>query len=273
MWKLVAMLMLATTASVTGACAQLVRGGVVAAQAALPISTEQEIALGRSGVQQLLQNPQVRLYENPEVTAYVTRVGLLMARHAKRPDLPWTFRILESDDSNAMALPGGFIFVTTGALKAMQNEAQLAGVLGHEVAHVAERHGIDQIKRALVAEGILISALGTSPAAAQIAGTIVAQLVLRGYGREAELAADRLGVRYMASEQYAPQQLGAFLQILARASQPPGWLVPLTTHPPIDQRMAQLDQVIASQRLKGDKLDTEQFDTATGPLQGGGAGP
>lgn len=273
MRKLVAMLMLATTVSVVGGCAQVVRGGAVAAQAALPISTEQEIAIGRAGVQQLLQDPKHKLYENPQVTSYVTGIGRLMAKHADRPELPWTFYVLDSADRNAMALPGGFIFVTTGALQAMENEAQLAGVLGHEVAHVAARHGVDQIKRTLVAQGIVISALGTSPEAAQIAGTVVAELVLRGYGREAELESDRLGVRYMAQEGYAPQQLGAFLRILAQGGDTPGWLAPLTTHPPVDQRVARLDQVIVSQKLKGNKLEPREFKAATGPLQGGGAGP
>ncbi|HEY9856369.1 MAG TPA: M48 family metallopeptidase [Stenomitos sp.] len=272
MRKLVAMLMLASAVSVTGGCAQLVRGGAVAAQAAAPVTTDEEIALGRAGVQELLKQPGTKLYDDPKVNAYVTQIGREMAARANRPELPWTFYVVDAPEQNALSLPGGFIFVTTGALRAMQNEAQLAGVLGHEVGHVAARHGVDQLKRALVAQGILISALGTSPQAAQIAGQIAAELVLRGYGREAELEADRLGARYMASDNYDPRQLAAFLETLAKSGQAPAWLAPLETHPPIEQRLAQLNQVIASQHLKGDKLDAQQFLTATAPLQGGGAG-
>lgn len=273
MWKLVAALTLATSVGVTGGCAQLLRGGAVAAKAAIPISTEQEIALGSSGVQELLRDPRNKLYDNPQVNAYVTRIGREMAGHSGRPELPWTFYVLESPDRNAMAMPGGFIFVTTGALQAMQNEAQLAGVLGHEVGHVAKRHGIDQIKRALVAQGIVIGTLGSSPQAAQIAGAVVAEIVLRGYGREAEFEADKIGAEYMAQENYAPQQLAEFLKILAQGGQTPGWLAPLTTHPPVAERVAELNQVIASEQLKGATLDAEEFKAATGPLQGGGAGP
>lgn len=273
MRKIVAMLMLAAMAGTTGACSQLVRGGAVAAQAALPVSDEQEVAIGRAGVQQLLGQPDTRLYDNAQVNAYVTRIGRMMAQNTDRPDLPWTFYVLDSPEQNAMALPGGFIFVTTGALKAMRNEAQLAGVIGHEVGHVAARHGVEQLKRTLVAQGILISALGTSPQAAQIAGQVAAELVLRGYGREAELEADRLGVTYMAHDGYEPHQLAAFLQILAQGGEPPRWLVPLTTHPPVEERVAQLDQVIASEHLQGSKLAADPFETAVAPLQGGGAGP
>jgi len=273
MRKLVAMLMLASAVSVGGGCSQLVRGGAVAAQAAAPVTDEEEVAIGRAGVQELLKQPTTKLYDDPQVNAYVTQIGQLMAAHANRPQLPWTFYVVDAKEQNALALPGGFIFVTTGALRAMQNEAQLAGVLGHEVGHVAARHGVDQMKRALVAQGILISALGTSPQAAQIAGQVAAELVLRGYGREAELEADRLGAQYMASDQYDPRQLAAFLQVLAQGGQTPAWLAPLTTHPPVEQRVAQLNQVITSERLKGNKLDTAEFKTAIGPLLGGGAGP
>lgn len=272
MRKLLAACALAVTLSTTSGCAQLIVGGLSILQGILPISKEQEIAMGAASAQQILASPDVRVYANPQVLAYVQRVGMAMVHRSGRPDLPWRFFVLDSPQQNAFALPGGFIFITTGALQAMTNEAQLAGVLGHEIAHVTARHGVEQIRRALVARGLLLSALGSSPQAAQIAGQIGAQVVLRGYGREAELEADRLGAGFAARGNYDPRQLERYLQILARQGQPPAWLVPIATHPPVAERIANLERTIAANRLKGSELRAGTFQTAMAPLLGGGAG-
>ncbi|HEY9855575.1 MAG TPA: M48 family metallopeptidase [Stenomitos sp.] len=272
MRKLLLACALAFSVATTSGCVQLIIGGLNILQGLLPVSRDQEIAMGAAAAQQLLSSPQVRLYDNPQVLAYVQRVGMAMVRQSGRTDLPWRFYVVVAPEQNAFALPGGFVFITTGALQAMSNEAELAGVLGHEVGHVAARHGVEQIRRALVARGFLISTLGTSPQAAQIAGQIVAQIVLKGYGREAELEADRLGARYAARAGYDPRQLEAFLQVLAKQGEPPGWLMPLETHPTIADRLQNLDRTIASQNLHGNELGQDSFRTAMAPLMGGGAG-
>lgn len=266
-----ALLVSCLVATGTG-CAQLLVGGLIALQSILPVSDEQEVLMGRESARQLILQPGVRVYTQPEVNAYVQGVGKALAAKSRRPNLPWTFIIVDSPDKNAFTMPGGYIFITTGALRAMENEAQLAAVLAHEIAHVDARHGVDQIKRALLARGILVSALGSSPEAAQVVGQIASTIVLRGYGREAELQADELGASLASKANYDPRQLAAFLRTLARGNDPPGWLGPLATHPSVDERVARLEQVISQQQLKGNKVDRNNFLSATAPLQGGGAG-
>lgn len=272
MKRLLAACVLASTLSVTG-CAQLFAGGLVAIQGLLPVSDEQEVAMGAAAVQEIFSDPAAKLYRDPTVNAYVSRIGARVVKQSSRPNLPWQFYVLDSPEQNAFALPGGFLFITTGALAAMQNEAQLAGVLGHEAGHVAARHGVNQVKRAMLAQGLLISTLGSSPQAAQVAGRIATELVLRGYGRDAELEADRLGVVYAAKENYDPHQLEAFLRILAQHGEAPRWLAPLATHPNVDERVAVIERTINERKLKGNLVDRESFMAATAPLQGGGAGP
>lgn len=253
-------------------CAQLFVGGLVAAQALLPVSDAQEVAIGEAGAQQILAQPGVRVRPDPVLAAYVGQVGQRMARLTGRPALPWRFFVLEDPDRNAFALPGGFIFVTTGVLRVMSNEAQLAGVLGHEAAHVARRHGVAQLKRTMVAQGVLISTLGTSPQVAQLAGRLAAELALRGYGRQAELEADQLGARYAAGARYDPRQLISFLQVLGRSERRAPWLGPLETHPGTGERVARLEAEISREQLKGERLETQAFQQATAPLSSGGAG-
>lgn len=247
-------------------CAQLLRGAIIQAQAAQPISTEQEIAIGNAAAERLLSNPEVQLYQGEQVTAYVARIGKGIADLTPRKTLPWSFQVLESKDKNALSLPGGKIYITTGSLQAMENEAQLAGVLAHEIAHITQRHGIDQVKRAMVAQGILVSTLGTSPRAAQVAGIIAAEIVLRGYGRDAEYDADRQGAIYASQANYDPRALIRFLQLLG-SGEAPGWLTPIETHPPINDRIKRLNLQIAESRLPGNVLNTAQYKASTAPLK------
>lgn len=272
MRKLLTACALAITLVDTSGCVQLIVGGFGILQGLLPVSKEQEVAMGAAAAQQILARPDVRLYTDPKVLTYVQRVGMTMVQRSGRVDLPWRFFVIDAPQQNAFALPGGFIFITTGALRAMSNEAQLAGVLGHEIGHVTARHGVEQIRRALIARGLLISALGSSPQAAQIAGQIGAQIVLRGYGREAELEADALGATFAARANYDPRQLEAYLQVLGKQGKRPAWLGPLETHPRVEDRIAHLEQVIVAKGLRGSELRAMSFQTAVSPLLGGGAG-
>jgi predicted Zn-dependent protease len=251
----------------TTGCAQLLIGGLTAAQALQPISDEQEVAIGNAAVQQLAADPNFRLYSGQALNQYVARVGLDLARDTSRANLPWRFGVVVSDDLNAFALPGGVICVTTGALKAMKNEAELAAVLAHEIAHVVERHGIDQMKRAMVAQGLAIAALGTSPQIAQAAGSIALQIVLNGYGRDAEFEADRVGAQLAAANRYDPEALVGFLQtIAARGGETPGWLVPLSNHPTVQQRVQAIEAIVREKKLTGSVTNASQFKRETAPL-------
>lgn len=259
--------LVALALSVSG-CAQLLVGGLTAAQALQPISEAQEIQIGQAAAQEVLSDPKVRLYPDAQVDAYVTRVGARMAARSERPGLPWEFRVIQDPSLNAFALPGGQIFITTGALKAMKNEAELAGVLGHEVAHVAHKHGLDKLKQAMVAQGLLIAALGSSPELLQQAGKIALQLVLNGYGRAAELEADRYGTLYEARESYDPHALANFLQTLtATSGETPAWLGALSTHPSLAERLETIRQTIAQNHLSGGQARQAEFLAGTAPLR------
>lgn len=272
MRRLLVGLVLGATLGANNGCGQVLRGGAAAAQAALPVSQAQEIAMGQAGVQQILSDPHNHLYTNPTINAYVTRVGMKMAAQTGRTGLPWKFYLLDSPKVNAFSLPGGFVFIYTGALKAMTNEAQLAGVLGHECGHVALRHGVEKLKQELLAQGILLSALGQSPQAEQVVGIVVATLVLNHYGRDEELQADTQGALYASRAGYDPHQLETFLEVLSKSGEPPAWLEPLQDHPSTAERVAHLQQVITTRHLTGTALGTVPFREALTPLSGGGAG-
>lgn len=259
---------LAVLATGLSGCAQLLLGGLTAAQALQPISDDHEVQIGRSAAQELLNDPKTEVVTDSGLTAYVKEVGGRMAANSERPTLPWAFYVVKDAELNAFALPGGQIFVTTGALKAMRNEAELAGVLGHEVAHVAHKHGIEKLKQAMVAQGLAIATLGSSPDLVQKAGSIALTLVLNGQGRSAELEADRFGTLYQAHDHYNPKALGDFLQTIeATSGSTPAWLGVLSTHPPISERLETIRQTIAQNHLSGTLTREPDFLNATRSLR------
>lgn len=222
----------------------LLRGAAIAAQG-LFITERDEVALGSATAAQILR--QVPLAQDRTLQAYVTSVGRQVAARSERPNLPYRFFVVDSRDINAFAAPGGFVFVTTGALALMKNEAQLAGVLGHEIAHVAKKHSLQAIRKALIAQGIATAILTDSPTQlTAIAANIGATLILRGFDRQAELEADALGALYAMRTGYDPRALTGFLTALARQSgEVPTWLVPVANHPRSDDRVARLNALLA----------------------------
>mgnify|MGYP001793948217 CR=1 FL=1 len=196
------------------------------------------------------------------IREYVTEVGMSMVPFVEDgvPDeLPWEFTILNSDVLNAFALPGGQVFITRGLAAQLTNEAELAGVLGHEIGHVTARHGNRQMSNAvalqtgLAAGSIVIGAADDDSVlrrygqyglpVAQIGG----QLVVLRYGRSAEYQADELGMRYMSRAGYKPSGQRGVMMTLARLSEgaqrPPVWLA---THPFPDDRVARIDNLLNS---------------------------
>lgn len=254
--------------AVTPGCAQVLLGGLVAGQALAPITDEQEVAIGRSAAQEVLADPKTPASSHAQVASYVQQVGAKVAARSERPGLPYEFHVIVSDEPNAFALPGGQIFVTTAALEAMRNEAELAGVLAHEVTHVAHRHGIDQLRRAMLAQGIAIAALGSTPALAQQAGKIALDLVLKGYSRTAESESDEYGARFSSAAGYDPHGLATFLDTLRQQlGDTPKAFEPLSDHPVISDRIRHLDAVIAEQHLTGTQVGAETFLAQTQPLR------
>lgn len=180
------------------------------------MSEQDEINLGKQVNQQVLQ--QYSVYQDAALQDYVQYVGEKVAARSDRPDLQYHFTVLDSDEVNAFALPGGWVYITRGIMAYLNSEAQLAAVLGHEVGHVAARHAVRQYSANQLTSlgaalgGAFIPGLGQA-ASQQLLG-LLGTAMLRGYGREHELEADKLGAEYLARSGYDPDAILAVLRTL-----------------------------------------------------------
>ena len=197
------------------------------------LSEAEELAIGQQ--QDVEIRREMGVYDDPELQRYVNDIGQQLARHSHRPDLQWTFTIVDSPAINAFALPGGYVYVTRGILAYLDDESELAGVLGHEIGHVTARHAAQAYTRQAQASlGLMVLGIfvpSTQPFT-DLGATGLGVLFLR-HGREAEIEADRLGVEYGAGAGYDPTGVPRFLATLARVSAlsergMPNWL---STHP------------------------------------------
>ena len=237
-------LALAAIASSSCTTANVVAGALQAAQGFL-ITDAQELAIGQQTKASVLaETPE---YDDPTVQAYVTRIGQKMVAQSERSTLAFEFHVLDSPEVNSFAAPGGFVFVTTPLLALMTNEAQLAGVVGHEVGHVAKRHSVDTIRETLLAQGVQTAVLGQSGDALTKAGAnIAANLILKGFDRGKEEEADRCGAQYSFQAGYDCRELQTFLGKLGEAvGDTPAWLIPVADHPRSDDRVVRLNQLLA----------------------------
>ena len=203
-------------------------------------SQEQEVALGQQYHQQVLQ--QIGVYEDRDLQAYVERLGRELAARSERPDLPWHFTVVDDASVNAFALPGGYIYVTRGLADHMGSEAELAGVMGHEIGHVTGRHSVNQISKAQLTQIGLTLGMIFAPGAARYGdlANLAGGLMFLKFGRDDETQADELGLRYIARSNYPPQAMGNVFTLLSRVSQVeqggrlPEWLA---THPNPETRL------------------------------------
>ena len=212
------------------------------------IGEQGEINMGREADQQI--SAQMGLYPDDEWQAYIQQLGAEMAAVSERPDLPWTFRVIDDPIVNAFALPGGFIYVTRGILTHFNSEAELASVLGHEIGHVTGRHGVEQQSKAQLAGiGMMVGTI-VSPEFRQfadVAGQGLGLLFLK-FGRDHEREADDLGLRYMTRDGFLPDEMPKVFRTLERVSAAqgagrlPGWL---STHPDPGNRAVRIQQQIA----------------------------
>ena len=205
------------------------------------------------------------VYNDPELQRYVEGIAMRLARASERPNLPWHFAVVDEPAINAFALPGGYIYVTRGILPFLRNEAELAGVLGHEIGHVTARHSAQQYTKATSA-GVGITLLSIFvPEARPFQGlteTALGVLFLK-YGREDELQADELGVRYTAATGWNPAGVAGMLRTLARLDEAdgsrrgvPNWM---STHPAPADRVEKIQAMVetvprtATQRLGNER--------------------
>ena len=175
------------------------------------MSEDQEISLGHKYNSEILK--EMPAYTDPVLEELVQRVGKKLASHSHRPGLDYHFTIIDSTQVNAFALPGGYIYITRGMLAYLNSEAELAAVLGHEIGHVTARHSVRQQSTTAVT-GILgaVLAASTGIQGADSVTNMAGTAIVRGYGREHELEADRLGAEYLARSGYDPE---AMLQVVS----------------------------------------------------------
>lgn len=213
------------------------------------VSEGQEIQIGREVASSAEQ--QFGLVKDEALQAYVQKLGDRLAQASERPDLPWTFRVVDEPTPNAFAAPGGFIYFTRGLLAMMRNEAELVSVLGHEIGHVTARHSVTMMSRAQLAQlGIGIGSI-LSPTVAQF-GDLAAgglQLLFLKYGRDAERQADDLGYRYALEQGYDVREMvnvfAALQQSAELAGQAPvpNWQ---SSHPYPAERIQRINKQLAS---------------------------
>jgi predicted Zn-dependent protease len=209
------------------------------------LSEAEELAIGQQ--QDVEIRREMGVYDDPGLQRYVDQIGQQLARNSHRPNLPWSFTIVDSPAINAFALPGGYVYVTRGVLAYLDDESELAGVLGHEIGHVTARHAAQAYTRQAQANlGLTILSIfvpSTRPFA-DLGATGLGVLFLK-HGREAELEADRLGVEYGSGAGYDPAGVPRFLATLARVNAMsergvPNWL---STHPDPGSRVTKAEPI------------------------------
>ncbi len=248
------------------ACVSLERSPITGKKRAYGYSWDEEIKLGREADQEI--TAQYGIYDNPELTAYVDKMGqeLVVVSHLERDeadpkfkDTEFTFRVLDSPVVNAFALPGGYVYVTRGLMGHLENEAQLAVVLGHEIGHVAARHASQRAAEqqlgqiAIIGGAVVGQSLGLDGGnLLQLSGQ-AAQLLFLSYSREDERESDALGVEYSAMQKYKAAEGGEFFTSLKRISKKSGFSIPshLSSHPDPGEREKTIPRLAANWEERG----------------------
>ncbi len=226
------------------------------------VSEGQEIEMGRQADKEV--EASFGLYADPKIQAYVARLGANLVAGSERPNLPWTFRVVDDPTVNAFALPGGFIYATRGLMTHLNSEAELASVLGHEIGHVTARHSASMISKqqfAMLGLGVGMIVRPELQQFGDLAQAGVGLMFLK-FGRDAERQADDLGLRYLGRQGYDPQEAVEVFSVLERASQKtgegrlPSWL---STHPAPEDRAQRLRAAIAAGNLTGTKVERRAY--------------
>ena len=208
------------------------------------ISDSQEVELGRQLDRKI--GSEVKISRDPAAIDLVRSIGAQLVPNSDRPNMPYTFQVVDDKNINAFATMGGFVYVNTGTIAQADNRAQLAAVIAHEMGHISGRHALEQIRQMALAQGV-----------ASVAGldkdqfvNIGVQLALRlPNSREAEFDADRRGLSTISRSGYAPQAMPAFMQkLVSKSGGVPGFL---STHPGADERIVALNDRIERNNLSG----------------------
>ncbi|HEY7806956.1 MAG TPA: M48 family metalloprotease [Croceibacterium sp.] len=195
------------------------------------------------------------LVDNPAEQHYVNRVGMWLAMHTERADLPWHFGIIDTDDVNAFSTPGGYVFISRGLFERFRNESELAGVLAHEISHVVQKHHLHALQNEMRTSAVA-EAGGSVVGSGGVTGFLTEQVIkagktlyTRGLDKGDEYEADRMGVVIAARSGYSPYGLVGVLQTLSAEQDQKGLTLMMKTHPNPADRMERLDKAM------GTKLD------------------
>jgi beta-barrel assembly-enhancing protease len=208
------------------------------------ISQSSELQMGRDAARQI--ESRYRVSSDRAANALVQSMGRRLASMSSRPNIPWQFKVLETGDVNAVSVPG-YVYVFRGLLNFVGNDRDaLAGVVGHEIGHTAARHAVKAAEQQLKYD-LALQLLFKGRGARQL-GSLAANLALAGYGRSEEYEADRLGLDYMARAGYDPNGMVRFFRKLQQQEgrQPGGLATYFRTHPPTGDRIARVEQQMAS---------------------------
>jgi predicted Zn-dependent protease len=228
------------------------------------MSEAEEVQIGKQSDADVRK--QMGLYQDANLQRYVDRVGQQLAKASHRPNLPWTFAVVDEPAVNAFALPGGYIYITRGILPFLQSEAELAAVMGHEVAHVDARHSASAYSRQMATAGALGITGVLVPELEGILGYAGAAfgLLFLKHGREAELESDRLGVDYAVKNGWEPSAMAGLLNTLGRLDEAggssrgvPNWAL---THPPAADRVQKVQETVAAARTASPSAKTTNKD-------------
>jgi len=215
----------------------------------LRMTDEEEQQLGKNVSERI--RARYGVAQDAGVHRYVSLVGLALAQGSTRPALPWTFIVLDTDGVNAFAAPGGYVHITRGALALMKSEAELAGVLGHEIIHITEKHTVRAIqKNQAVQMGASETLAGSAALMDRVVTAVYDNIVERGFGRAEENESDELGVTLANKTGYAPAGLNGFLTTLKDrnkdAKEKRGLFA---SHPEMDDRLDRIKKLIAAKKL------------------------
>lgn len=224
------------------------------------LSDRQEVALGEQINEQLVSQ-EIELYDNSSVENYIDQIGQRLVPYSARPNLPYVFQVVDDDAINAFATMGGYVYVTTGLIRAADNEAELASVIGHEIGHIASRHAVEQLRERAVAAGVLTAA-GLDRSDAVNIGVELA--IQRPNSRQDELEADQEGLNSLVQAGYAPGAMVSFMEKLLNQPSIPTFL---STHPAVSTRIERLNTLIdPATAYSGGGLDEAAYQDRISPL-------
>ena len=229
--------------------------GCAAIQSANLLTTEDELSLGKEFDAQI--SKEAEFLDDPEIVAYVNDLTQRLAKVCQRPEVDYKVRIIASDEINAFAVPGGFLYVNVGLIRAAKSESELAGVMGHEIGHVVGRHGAKHMTQQMGLAAMVAIIAGDDPSLTkEVVGGLIAvggHGLLLKYGREDELEADAYGIQNLYDASIDPSGLVTFFDALLSqgGGEGSGIMQMLSTHPPTKQRIQRGQEQVRSLPARG----------------------